>query len=200
MKQVIPLMLLLVVLSSCGALAPVNGKIRLVRSAKSEEVKVIERSTGSSELAVLEEVAPASPKVMQRESGTLETSVDNASKDFPTLFPEDEERKDVKVEIRSPEDLLPDEDERIINEALKAERDANSAFWLFLTGLSSVFVPYLGFIPFIIGLIFYSRSRNARYITPLGERRSSAATVLLVIDSIVLVLWLILIIALILAF
>jgi hypothetical protein len=194
MKNLFSIILVAFVLVSCGALQSTGGKLRLVKTGNEGEVLVIEKSAGERpnhiEEVHLEKLTGSTIQIPSEQSTTASMLNDGLSSS--------EQVVPSNRTIAKPQDLLPDEDERIIQEALQAEGDANTSFWLFLSGLSSAFLPYLGIIPFIIGLIYYSRSRNSRYITQFGERRSNAATVLLVIDGVILLLWMFFIVLLVL--
>lgn len=187
------LFLLVLVLSSCSIYSPGNGKLRYVRSDKGE-IAIVERaekevstiSQDQEKIALNENIAETLPdqKVIL---------IDHGSDGSDQLDKVSQEEID---QTALPKDLNPDLDERIIDEAYEAESAANTSFILMLVGLISAFAPYLGIIPFIIGLIFYAKSDRSRYITQFGERKQRSAQVVMIIDSVILSLWLLLIVAL----
>jgi hypothetical protein len=67
-----------------------------------------------------------------------------------------------------------------------------------LVGIISAFLPFIGIIPFGIGLYFFAKSSNARYTTPFGERKQHSAKVIMIIDAVILTLWLLAIVGIIL--
>lgn len=189
------LFLLVLVLSSCSIYSPGNGKLRYVRSEKGE-ISIVERSEKGHSIATqdLEKenvlVVENSTEILSQQNESLRDEVNKEVIDSDKVSNE-------KVSERAePKDLNPDLDERIIDEAYEAERAANTSFILMLVGLISAFAPYLGIIPFIIGLIFYTKSDRSRYITQFGERKQQSARVVMIIDTIILSLWLLLIVAL----
>ncbi len=196
MKQLSILFLLGIVLTSCAILNSGNGKLRYVRSEKGE-ITVVERpgkdQVQASEVAVNnkeESNSETEGTVSDRKEYTAAEVVDDVK-----VTEETREEKKSKIP-QQPQDLNPDEDERIIDEAYEAERAANTSFILMVVGLISAIAPYLGIIPFFIGLYFYSKSDRSRYITQFGERKQRSAQVVMIIDTVILSLWLLLIVAL----
>jgi hypothetical protein len=196
MKQLSILFLLGIVLTSCGILNSGNGKLRYVRSEKGE-ITVVERQ--EKDPVQFSEVAANNKE--ESNSETEETT--SVLKEYSSVAGPDaivlteDKNTQKKSEIpQQPLDLNPDEDERIIDEAYEAERAANTSFILMVVGLISAIAPYLGIIPFFIGLYFYSKSDRSRYITQFGERKQRSAQVVMIIDTVILSLWLLLIVTL----
>jgi hypothetical protein len=186
------LVLLVFLLSSCGSLGPANGKLRYVKTDQGTKVVLDRADETTADL-----VESESP---QKEESTIPEVNEFTSKatDFTVVSEHISIKRNVEdIEtIAQPLELNPDEDERIVQEAYEAERAANTSLILMVIGLVSAFAPYLGIIPFFIGLYFYSKSDRSRYITQYGERRLQSAQVVLIIDSVILILWLLLIVAL----
>lgn len=193
------LFLLVLILSSCSIYGSSNGKLRYVRS-ENEEIAVLDKSDERenheeylSQKEIVQEVL-----ISKNSSVESRTEVTEIKDDFGGIDSAAEKNElSNRDQSTQPLDLNPDEDERIVQEAYDAERAANTSFILLLVGLISVFFPYLGLIPFLIGLIFYSKGDRSRYITQFGERKLRSAKVVMIIDSVVLLLWLLLILALI---
>jgi hypothetical protein len=187
---------ILLTISSCGTLST-GGKLRLVKTDK-KETPVIERTFAASEK---ETVTQRTEEPVVETFAASSESEELVSVSDETADPQASILKSKVVKDLEDKDAIePDDDEKIANEAIKAERDANVSLFLFVGGLISAIVPYLGIIPFIIGLIFYSRSKRARYITPFGDNRTRLATIFMIIDAVILVFWLMLIVALIFLF
>jgi hypothetical protein len=193
------LFLLALILSSCSIYGSSNGKLRYVRS-ENKEIAVLDKTAERdnnveylSQKEIVQEVLTSKNTVVQSTSDVTEIKDDFDAHDTEL------EKIELSNQHRTtqPLDLNPDEDERIIQEAYDAERAANTSFILLLVGLISAFFPYIGIIPFLIGLIFYSKGDRSRYITQFGERKLRSAKVVMIIDSVILLLWLLLILALI---
>jgi hypothetical protein len=187
------LVLLVFLLSSCGFLGPANGKLRYVKTDQGTTFVLDRADETTADLFESES--------LQKEESTIPEVNEFNSKatDFTVASEHISIKRNVEdIEtIAQPLELNPDEDERIVAQAYEAERAANTSFILMVIGLVSAFAPYLGIIPFFIGLYFYSKSDRSRYITQYGERRLQSAQVVLIIDSVILILWLLLIVALI---
>lgn len=176
--------ILLIFLASCGTISQ-YGQLRLVK-------------TGQNEVPVLEKnIAQGEPN-KGSESVNEEQQLVLASSEEKQESPIDlqnqlivERSSEIKIEL---EDLEPEEDseeakQAIVDQAIKAEKNARTSSVLLSAGLISLFMPYLGVIFYILGLIFYSKSKSSRYITPFGEGRLNTSKTLLIIDSVILGLW-----------
>lgn len=188
-------------LTSCGVWNSGSSKLRYVRSDKTEIV-IVEREHAAKDKSkeIQPELELSQNQFVQEDHGKIPSNLTDDQ--TPPPMEEDhlsnlwEEKPFQQHELNHPMDLNPDKDEQIIQEAYEAERAANTSFILMLVGLISIFAPYLGIIPFIIGLIFYAKSDRSRYITQFGERKQRSAEVVMIIDGIILVLWLLLILTL----
>jgi len=197
MKNYISLTLLLVLFSSCGLLQSRGGNLRLVKVGEKEEV-LIERSANHAKIQLERQVAAKEFDTVEVVN-TLESNLSepdpnktqNSQLEYVDFVDESE-----KID---PEEEEPTEQQKV-EMAYQSERQANTSLYLFLSGLISVFMPYIGIFLFGFGLFFFSKARNARFITPEGESRLNTARVFLVIDSVILLLWLLLIVFLILIF
>jgi hypothetical protein len=196
MKMSIGLVLLLALVASCGLYQPKGGQLRLVKVGNKEEL-VIERQSdrrfASDELSKSKNnstVAELEESLVQNENSTIayepkkSRQFSHTSKESEKIEPEEEEPND----------------QQKISMAFGAERDAVRSERLFIGGLISVFMPYLGIILFGLGLYFYVRANNARFITPRGENRLRSAKIFLVIDALILLFWISMIVLLILLF
>lgn len=192
------LFFLVLILSSCSIYGSSNGKLRYVRS-ENKEIAVLDKSDERdnheeylSQKEIVQEV------LISKNSSVESTTEVTDIKDGFSRIDSAAEKNDLsnRDQTTQPLDLNSDLDERIIDEAYEAERAANTSFILLLIGLISAIVPYLGIIPFIIGLIFYAKSDRSRYITQFGERKQQSAQVVMIIDTVILSLWLLLILAL----
>lgn len=197
MKNYIVVTLLLVLFSSCGLLQSRGGNLRLVKVGEKEEV-LIERNDNHAKIQRVRQVAA-------KEFDTVEV-VNTLESNLAEPDPKKTQKSQLEYvnfvdesEKIEPEDEEPSEQEKA-DMAFQSERQANTSLYLFLSGLISVFMPYVGIFLFGIGLYFFSKARNARFITPKGESRLNTAKVFLVIDSVILLLWLLLIVFLILIF
>jgi hypothetical protein len=186
------LFLLVLALSSCSVYGPGNGKLRYVRSDKGE-IAIVER-TENEHLNSFQDLEKANISVVDYTAEALPEQKVNLTDQGSIAL--DKVSVEKTEETAKPKDLNPDLDERILDEAYEAERAANTSFILLLAGLISAIAPYLGIIPFIIGLIFYAKSDRSRYITQFGERKQRSAQAVMIIDTVILSLWLLLIVAL----
>jgi len=196
MKNYITVTLLLVLFASCGLLQPRGGNLRLVKVGEKEEV-LIERKYDRTQIQT--EIQPA-------EEGSIVEATNSKENSGEQLILERTENESLEYRrvIHESEKLEPEEeepsDQQKVEMAYQSERQANTSLYLFLSGLISVFMPYVGIFLFGTGLYFFAKARNARFITPEGESRLNTAKVFLVIDSVILLLWLLLIVFLILIF
>jgi hypothetical protein len=197
MKNYITVTLLLVLFSSCGLLQPRGGNLRLVKVGENKEV-LIERN---QEYAKIQRDNP--PPIFETATvevaNTVESNLEEANLEKTENRNLDYRRVVHESEKIEPEEVEPT-DQQKVDMAYQSERQANTSLYLFLSGLISVFMPYLGIFLFGIGLYFFAKARNARFITPEGESRLNTARIFLVIDSAILLLWLLLIVFLILIF
>jgi hypothetical protein len=194
MKNYIIVSVLLVLFSSCGLLQPRGGNLRLVKAGEKEVVLIerkYDRAKSQTEMQLTKEF------VTVQAVNTLEYNLaDPDSKktqksqlEYSNLVDESE-----KIE---PEEEEPSEQEKA-DMAFQSERQANTSLYLFIGGLISVFMPYVGIFLFGIGLYFFAKARNARFITPAGEERLRVAKVFLIIDAVILLLYVSLILLIIL--
>lgn len=92
------------------------------------------------------------------------------------------------------EDIEPDvepedENQRIVDQALLAEKKAINSVGFAGVGMISIILPFFGVLFFLIGLALYSSAKSSRYITPFGEQKLATAKTILIIDSVFLILW-----------
>lgn len=187
---------LILILASCGTLNQ-SGNLRLVK-VNGQDIPVIEKNTAKSDKKIKLDNSVQSP-----ENTDLAVVKNNPDKQIQSQNQKLE--KNIPIVKSDIEDLEPEEDEdakneEIINQALRTERKAGVSLTLSIAGLISIFVPYIGIIFFIIGLVTYSNAKSFRYTTPRGEERLRASKVLLIIDAVVLFLWLMLILLLLVLF
>jgi hypothetical protein len=195
MKNYITVTLLLVLFSSCGLLQPRGGNLRLVKVGEKEEV-LIERNQEHAKIqrdnppAVFEiaTVEVANTVESNLEEANLEKT-ENRNLDYRRVVHESE-----KIE---PEEVEPT-DQQKVDMAMQAEKQANTSFYLFLSGLISVIMPLVGIILFVFGLSNFMKASNSRFITPFGEERLRVAKVFLIIDAVILLFYISLILLIIL--
>lgn len=179
-------------LSSCSILRGRNGNIRYVKTDNRNELidksnqsgNLAENVNGSnikSEALTKKEEIKETQQLTDRVAEEIELPEQVISSVEDTLKPEEGDDEEISA---------------IMDQAVRAENHANASFYLFIGGLISILLPFIGIIPTIIGIFFFASSTNSRYITKFGESRRRAAKSLLVIDSFLIFLWTFLIILL----
>lgn len=176
--------ILLIFLASCGTISQ-YGQLRLVKTGQNE-VPVLEKNIAQGE--------PNKGSESVNEEQQLVLAFREVKQESPIDLQNQlivERSSEIKIEL---EDLEPEEDseeakQAIVDQAIKAEKNARTSSVLLSAGLISLFMPYLGVIFYILGLLFYSKSKSSRYITPFGEGRLNTSKTLLIIDSVILGLW-----------
>lgn len=190
------ILFLLIILSSCSTL----GRYQTIRLVKVEQTETVVLEKDKSKKAPTEntntsDLVQAETTKENMNITDLNISV-SAQKDDQNVH----KNSSIKKEDSEPEPEDEEENERIIEQANRAEKNAHASFFLSLAGLISLILPYIGIFPFIVGIIFYSRSNSSRYITPFGDRRLEITKTILSLDAIFLILWTILILLIIFVF
>lgn len=195
--KAIKFLLLLLVLSSCSTIGRYNS-IRLVKVDKTETL-VLDKEKTNDPVSTREKQESSSPsnnetaQVPQAVTSTINTPAHDIYSEIPQS-----DHKSIETD-----DLEPDpEDEAtqkmIVEQATRAERNANNAFFSSIVSLVfMILLPIIGVIPFVIGLICHSNASSSRYITPFGESRLKASRIILIVDATILILWILLVVLLI---
>jgi hypothetical protein len=186
--------LVLILLASCG-MTKQHRHLKLIKVGHTESAVLVNESSCSTEkngnessILIVNETVVATSEENQFESVGLISKQPQ------------KEQFTQKVKDLEPEESEEAANERIIKQAIKAEKDAKTALILFGAGAISLIVPYIGIFFFTVGLLFYSKAKSSRYITPFGNERLDMSRGIMIFDSIVLTLWLLLIVLIFLAF
>jgi hypothetical protein len=135
------------------------------------------------------------------DESALATAEENPLEPVGLLNPPNQElQSKQKSKDLEPEETEEEANQRILKQAVRAEKDARAALGFLGVGAISLIAPYFGIFFFTIGLLFYSKAKSSRYITPFGNEKLEMSKDLMIFDSIVLTLWLLLIVLIFLAF
>ena len=174
--------------TSCGALNLNSGSLRLVKTNNKETVVLEKELKSVTSDLVSPQLETANPP--ENHQQVIAANTNNSLNNKSSLV----HAKTSFISKISDVEPSDEENEAIVRQAIKAEKQANASFGLFLAGLISLTLPYLGIIPFIIGLVLYLKAKNSRYITPFGDERLRKAKVVLIVDSVILALWFLMVI------
>jgi|GEM_PF-4980958 len=188
------LVFLISILASCSSFHPNVGHLRYVKVA-TKEVAVIEKSTSKDPAKIKEENLEVAIK---KKEILFQAATSDLIYNEEILLSENK-NQDIKIEQKSRSRQIKDagDDEEIVAQAIRTEKKASAAMFLSITGILTI-IPYLGLLPLLVGFIFYIIANSSRYITPFGEKRLKVAKTFLIIDSIILLLWVIFIVAILL--
>jgi len=188
------LVFLISILASCSTFHPNVGHLRYVKVA-TKEVAVIEKSTSKDPAKIKEENLEVAIK---KKEILFQAATSDLIYNEEILLSENK-NQDIKIEQKSRSRQIKDagDDEEIVAQAIRTEKKASAAMFLSIAGILTI-IPYLGILPLLVGFIFYIIANSSRYITPFGEKRLKVAKTFLIIDSIILLLWVIFIVAILL--
>ncbi len=184
----------LVVLSSCGMTRP-QHHIKLIKAGHTETVVLVKEASQSTEKSSIENT------ILITDENTVANAKENTLESIGLInTPTQKLQSQQKVKDIEPEESEEEANQRILKQALRAEKDARAALGFMGVGAISLIAPYFGILFFAIGLLFYSKAKSSRYITPFGNDRLEMSRDVMIFDSIVLTLWLLLIVLIFLAF
>ena len=183
MKYVLIFLTLSFLVASCGSFH--NGKLRYVKTNNIPR-EIIEPSAKSIETEDRTHPVVTSSSV----ETTIQTSdVNRSSADIIS-----DQTIEQQEEIQQPnmDDSLAQDNSETLGQAIQAERNAKAAAIQSGIGLVTPFIPLLGIIMTILGLVFYKRASKSRYITLDGERNLRLSRVFLIIDAAIIGLYILL--------
>jgi hypothetical protein len=184
----------LIVLSACGMTRP-QHRIKLIKVGHTETVVLVKETPQSSEKTSIENAT------LITDESALATAEENPLEPVGLLNPQNQKlQSKQKSKDLEPEETEEEANQRILKQAVRAEKDARAAVGFLGVGAISLIAPYFGIFFFTIGLLFYSKAKSSRYITPFGNEKLEMSKDLMIFDSIVLTLWLLLIVLIFLAF
>ena len=188
------LVFLIIILASCSTFHPYVGNLRYVKVA-TEEVAVIEKSNSKDPSKIKEENLEVGT---EKKENLFQAATSDLIYNEKILLSKNKNQQ-IKIEQKSRSRQIKDasDDEEIVDQAIRTEKKASAAMFLSIAGILTI-IPYLGILPLLVGFIFYIIANSSRYITPFGEKRLKVAKAFLIIDSIILLLWVIFIVAIIL--
>ncbi len=184
----------LIVLSACGMTRP-QHRIKLIKVGHTETVVLVKETPQSPEKSSIENT------ILLTDETTVATVEENPLEPVGLLNPPTQKlQSKQKVKDLEPEETEEEANQRILKQAVRAEKDARAALGFLGVGAISLIAPYFGIFFFTIGLLFYSKAKSSRYITPFGNERLEMSKDVMIFDSIVLTLWLLLIVLIFLVF
>jgi hypothetical protein len=186
--------ILLAIISSCGTFSSWNGQLRYVKVAN-QEIAIIEKSTSTDAVEIKE--SHFEKEIEREETSFLETTADVSNNEKLVISKKNNQL--VNIDLKETNQLITDDEDEIVNQAFRTEKNASASMYFAIAGILTI-IPYLGIFPLLIGFILYLRANSSRYITPLGEDRLRISKIFLIIDTIILILWIMFIISLILLF
>lgn len=187
--------ILVLLLTSCGIISSTQGKIRYVRTDHNERV-IIEKEAKKVEIA--------ENQSLSNESTTSSQAISTdypAKENLPKMDSEikiSDKANSIKLPDPEPEDDGEEDDQEIVDQALRAERQSKLALTFSAIGMLNILFPFVGVFFMVPGFIFYLISNSSRYITPEGEKNLNTAKKLLITDLVFLILWIVFILALLL--
>ena len=189
MKHLFAFFALTFILASCGSIN--NGKLRFVKAQPQEIVSTEKESHSKSPMAILPEQIE-----LEQQSEDLEQTKDE-------LVISTEE-KNIPVQELNPKVLIDDSLETVQNDqlekALKTEKLSIKSTGMFIGGIVTSLIPFLGLVFFLLGISNYFAAKQERYNTLKGERYLSASKVLMIINAILVAFCIFLMITFVLAF
>lgn len=189
MKHLFAFFALTILLASCGTLN--NGKLRFVK-AQPQEIVSTEKETHSKH--------PISDPTEQIDLKQQTADLEQTS-DVVTTSTEDKliPTKELIHEVEM-EDSLETVQNDQLEKALKTEKLAIKSTGMFIGGIITSLIPFLGLVFFLLGVSNYFAAKQERYNTLKGERYLSASKVLFIINAILVAFCIFLMVTFVLAF
>jgi hypothetical protein len=177
MKYVLFFFTLSILVASCGSFN--NGKLRFVKTENAQR-EIIETSAKSVKT---EDRTHSFATTTSIETPVQSSDVDRSDAEIASDIAI-EQKQDIQQ--TSIDDSLEQANSEIVDQALQAERNAKAAAIQSGIGIVTPFIPLLGIIMTILGLVFYKRASKSRYITLAGERNLRLSRVFLIIDAVII--------------
>lgn len=189
MKHLFTYFAVTILLASCGTLN--SGKLRFVK-AQPQEIVSTEKETHSKH-PISE---PTEQIALQQQTEDLEQSGDIA-----TTTTEDKlvSEQPLNQEVSIDDSLKTVQNDQI-EKALKTEKLAIKSTGMFIGGIITSLIPFLGLVFFLLGVSNYFAAKQERYNTLKGERYLSASRVLFIINAILVAFCIFLMVSLVIAF
>lgn len=184
----------MIVLSSCSTI----GRYQSIRMVKVDKTETI----------VLDKEKQPEPHLKSEQKQEVNLAQkENSTSEFPevNIISEDSEIEKSLIQKNNTKEAdvepeVDDENSKIIDQAVRAEKNAIASFILSIAGLITLILPYIGIFPVIVSLILHARANKSRYITPFGEKRLKVSRILLILDILFFIFWTFLVILLIFIF
>ncbi|MEN9999203.1 MAG: hypothetical protein RI922_2193 [Bacteroidota bacterium] len=191
MKQLFTLSFIVLFISSCGTLQ--QGRLRLVKAEKQEIVSV-EKQVVQTDVTPIKIIEASNPSPIE-----LRTTTDQTT-DFSTELTEKSPTSNIQFESSIDDSLDQANNDDQLEKALNTEKMATKTTGLFVGGIVTSIVPFLGLIFFLLAVTNYFDVKKQRYNTMRGERFLRANTVLFIVDAIFLTFFIFVMVSLIIAF
>lgn len=185
MKHLFTFFALTLLLASCGTLN--NGKLRFVK-AQPQEIVSTEKETHSKHPIEQIEVKQQTADLEQTSDVVSTSTEDNL---IPT--------KELIHEVEMDDSLETVQNDQL-EKALKTEKLAIKSTGMFIGGIITSLIPFLGLVFFLLGVSNYFAAKQERYNTLKGERYLSASKVLFIINAILVAFCIFLMVTFVLAF
>jgi hypothetical protein len=189
MKHLFTFFAITILLASCGSLN--KGKLRFVK-AQPQEIVSIEKETHSK--------PPISDPTEQIDLKQQTEDLEQTS-DIATTTTEDKfvSEQTLNHEVSIDDSLESVQDDQI-EKALKTEKLAIKSTGMFIGGIITSLIPFLGLVFFLFGVSNYFAAKNERYNTLKGERYLNASKVLFIINAILVAFCIFLMVTFVIAF
>lgn len=177
MKYVLFFLTLSCLVASCGSFN--NGKLRFVKTDNVQR-EIIEASAKSVETKDRTHSFATTTSI---ETPVQSSDVDRSDAEIASDIAIEQQQDIPQTSI---DDSLEQANSEIVDQALQADRNAKAAAIQSGIGIVTPFIPLLGIIMTILGLVFYKRASKSRYITLAGERNLRLSRVFLIIDAVII--------------
>lgn len=191
MKQLFTLSFIVLFLSSCGTLQ--QGRLRLVKAEKQEIVSA-EKQAVQADVTPTKSIEASNPRPIELRPTTEQTT------DFNPELTEVSPISNIQIESGVDDSLDQANNDDQLEKALNTEKMATKTTGLFVGGIVTSIIPFLGLVFFLLAVTNYFETKKQRYNTMKGERYLRASTVLFIIDAIFLAFFIFLMVAFVIAF
>jgi hypothetical protein len=177
MKYVLFFLTLSILVASCGSFN--NGKLRFVKTNNTQREIIVTSAKSDEKEDRTHSFATTTTIETPNQSSDVNRSDAEITSDR-TIEPQQD------IQQSSIDDSLTQDNSEIVDQAFQAERNAKAAAIQSGIGIVTPFIPLLGIIMTILGLVFYKKANRSRYITLAGERNLRLSRVFLIIDAVII--------------
>jgi flagellar motor component MotA len=189
----ITFLLLIVILASCGSLSTGFNHVKLVKTEKSEQVVLENEHAKERESTAQNQFLHIQSSTEEKTLAQLEPK--KAEEIGAPLLSSKFEIPKISTEPDSTANN--DDSDEIISQAIQTEKMAGKSMGFLIASFLTSWIPILGLVLFILGVVNYFKARKERYITEKGQTYLLISTIILIVNAILIALALLLIIAII---